>query len=121
MRTKLTLTLADAKAIAAAAEAYAQSQQLAASIAVVDESTYLHHLLRMDGAPYRNGQGTSEGRRTARSGWLRRSRAGSFMVASAHAGKADEPPSARIGSRPDLDSRLSVARASLPAAAWAMW
>jgi uncharacterized protein GlcG (DUF336 family) len=51
MRTKLILTLADAKAIAAAAEAYAQSQQLAVSIAIVAESTYLHHLLRMGGGP----------------------------------------------------------------------
>jgi len=65
MRTKLTLTLADAKAIAAAAEAYAESHQLKVSIAIVDESAYLQHLLRMDGAPYLSDEGAAEKARTA--------------------------------------------------------
>ena len=68
MRTKLTLNLADAKAIAAAAEEYAESQQLAVSIAIVNESTYLQHLLRMDGAPYLSAEGAVEKARTAAEG-----------------------------------------------------
>ena len=68
MRTKLSLTLTDAKAIAAAAEAYAESQQLAVSIAIVDESTYLQHLIRMDGAPYLSAEGAVEKARTAAEG-----------------------------------------------------
>ena len=68
MRTKLSLTLTDAKAIAAAAETYAQSQQLAVSIAIVDESTYLQHLIRMDGAPYLSADGAVEKARTAAEG-----------------------------------------------------
>ncbi len=35
----------------------AESRQLAVSIAVLDESTYLQHLLRMDGAPYLSAEG----------------------------------------------------------------
>ena len=68
MRTKLSLTLTDAKAIADAAEAYAESHQLAVSIAIVDESTYLQHLLRMDGAPYLSAEGAVEKARTAAEG-----------------------------------------------------
>ena len=68
MRTKLSLTLTDAKAIAAAAEAYAESHQLKVSIAIVDESTYLQHLLRMDGAPYTSADGAVEKARTAAEG-----------------------------------------------------
>ena len=68
MRTKLTLNLTDAEAIAAAAQAYAESQQLAVSIAIVDESTYLQHLLRMDGAPYLSAEGAVEKARTAAEG-----------------------------------------------------
>ena len=68
MRTKLSLTLTDAKAIAAAAEAYAESQELAVSIAIVDESTYLEHLIRMDGAPYLSAEGAVEKARTAAEG-----------------------------------------------------
>jgi glc operon protein GlcG len=68
VRTKLTLSLTDAKAIAAAAQAYAESQQLAVSIAIVDESTYLQYLLRMDGAPYLSAEGAVEKARTAAEG-----------------------------------------------------
>ena len=68
MHTKLSLTLTDAKAIADAAEAYAESHQLAVSIAIVDESTYLQHLLRMDGAPYLSAEGAVEKARTAAEG-----------------------------------------------------
>ena len=68
MRTKLTLTLTDAAAIAAAAEAYAESHELRVSIAVVDESTYLQHLVRMDGAPYTSAEGAIEKARTAAEG-----------------------------------------------------
>ena len=68
MRTKLSLTLTDAQAIAAAAHAYAESHQLRVSIAIVDESTYLQHLLRMDGAPYTSAEGAMEKARTAAEG-----------------------------------------------------
>ncbi len=68
MRTKLSLTLTDAQAIAAAAHAYAESHQLRVSIAIVDESTYLQHLLRMDGAPYLSAEGATEKARTAAEG-----------------------------------------------------
>jgi glc operon protein GlcG len=60
MRTKLSLTLTDSKAIADAAEAYAKSRLPAVSIAIVDESTCLQHLLRMDGAPYLSAEGAIE-------------------------------------------------------------
>ena len=65
MRTKLSLTLTDATAITAAARAYAESHQLRVSIAIVDESTHLQHLLRMDGAPYGSEEGAFEKARTA--------------------------------------------------------
>jgi len=68
MRTKLSLTLIDAQAIAAAAEAYAESHQLRVSIAIVDESTYLQHLLRMDGAPYASADGAVQKAQTAAEG-----------------------------------------------------
>lgn len=65
MRTKLSLSLNDARAIAAAAETYADSQQLKVSIAIVDESTYLQYLVRMDGAPYLSAKGATGKARTA--------------------------------------------------------
>ena len=68
MRTKLSLTLADAKTIAAAAEAYAESHDLRVSIAIVDESTYLQHLLRMDGAPYLSAEAATQKAQTAAEG-----------------------------------------------------
>jgi glc operon protein GlcG len=68
MRTKLSLTLADAKTIAAAAEAYAESHDLRVSIAIVDESTYLQHLLRMDGAPYLSADAATQKAQTAAEG-----------------------------------------------------
>jgi glc operon protein GlcG len=68
MRTKLSLTLGDAKAIAAAAEEYAESHGLSVSIAVVDESTYVQYVIRMDGAPYMSAEGATEKARTAAEG-----------------------------------------------------
>ena len=68
MRTKLSLALTDATAIAAAAEEYAESQELRVSIAVVDESTYVQHVIRMDGAPYMSAEGAIEKARTAADG-----------------------------------------------------
>ncbi len=68
MRTKLTLTLTDAQTITAAAQAYAESHQLRVAIAIVDESTYLQHLLRMDGALYLSAEGAMEKARTAAEG-----------------------------------------------------
>ena len=68
MRTKLSLTLTDAIAIAAAAHAYAESHQLRVSIAIVDESTYLQHLLRMDEAPYTSAEGALRKAQTAAEG-----------------------------------------------------
>lgn len=65
MRTKLTLDLADARAIARAAEAYAESHELRVSIAIVDESEHLMHVVRMDGAPYLSAEGAIEKARTA--------------------------------------------------------
>ncbi len=68
MRAKLSLTLTDTPAIAAAAEAYAGSHRLKVSIAIADESTYLQHLLRMDGAPCTSAEGAMEKARTAAEG-----------------------------------------------------
>lgn len=68
MRTKLSLTLTDATAIATAAEEYAESRELRVSIAVVDESTYIQHVIRMDGAPYMSAEGAIEKARTAAEG-----------------------------------------------------
>ena len=68
MRTRLSLSLAEAKAITAAAEEYAASHQFHVSIAVVDESTYLQHLLRMDEAPRASADGAFEKARTAAEG-----------------------------------------------------
>ncbi len=68
MHTKLSLTLTDAAAIAAAAEEYAESQELRVSIAFVDESTHVQHVIRMDGAPYLSAEGTVEKARTAAEG-----------------------------------------------------
>lgn len=51
MLIKLSLSLQDAKQLAASAEAVASELSPSVSIAVVDASTYLQNLLRMDGAP----------------------------------------------------------------------
>jgi len=64
----LSLGLAEAKAITAAAEAYAASHHFPVSIAVVDESTYLQHLVRMDGAPRASAEGAFAKARTAAEG-----------------------------------------------------
>jgi glc operon protein GlcG len=66
--SKPSLSLIDAKAIAEAAEAYAESRGFPVSIAVVDESTYLLHLVRLDGAPYLSAEGAVEKARTAAEG-----------------------------------------------------
>jgi glc operon protein GlcG len=68
IRTKLSLTLTDATAIAAAAQQYAESRELRVSIAVVDESTYIQHVIRMDGAPFTSTEGAIEKARTAAEG-----------------------------------------------------
>jgi glc operon protein GlcG len=68
MRTKLTLTLTDATAIVAAAEEYAESRELRVAIAVVDESTYVQNVIRMDGAPYMSAEAAIEKARTAAEG-----------------------------------------------------
>jgi glc operon protein GlcG len=68
MRNKRSLTLSDAKAISAAAEEYAASQGRSVSIAVVDESTYVQHVMRMDGAPYKSAEGAIEKAQTAAEG-----------------------------------------------------
>ena len=64
----MSLTLTDATAIAAAAEEYAESQELRVSIAVVDKSTYIQHVIRMEGAPYTSAEGAIEKARTAAEG-----------------------------------------------------
>ena len=68
MRTTFSLSLAEAKTIAAAAEAYAESHRFPVSIAVVDESTYLQHLVRMDEAPRASAEGAFDKARTAAEG-----------------------------------------------------
>jgi glc operon protein GlcG len=68
MHTKPSLDLSDAKAIAAAAERYAEGNELPVSIAVVDESTYLLHLARRDGAPRTSAEGAAEKARTVAEG-----------------------------------------------------
>jgi glc operon protein GlcG len=68
MRTKPTLDLSDARTIAAAAERYAEAHELRVSIAVADESTYIQHVVRMDGAPYLSAEGAIEKARTAAEG-----------------------------------------------------
>jgi glc operon protein GlcG len=50
MQQKLSLTLAEAKKASAAAEAYASAHGLKVSIAVVDQSAHVQHIVRMDGA-----------------------------------------------------------------------
>jgi glc operon protein GlcG len=47
---------------------YAELHELWVSIAVVDESTYVQHLVRMDGAPYTSAEGAIEKARTAADG-----------------------------------------------------
>ena len=68
MHTKLSLSLTDARAITQAAEAYAQSRDLSVSIAVVDQSTYLQYLVRMDGAPFMSAEGATDKARSAAEG-----------------------------------------------------
>lgn len=50
MQQKNSLSLSEAKEIAEAAQAAAAAQGFAVSIAVTDQSAYLQHLVRMDGA-----------------------------------------------------------------------
>lgn len=50
MQKRLSLSLAEAKEISAAAEASAVAHGLKVSIAVVDQSAHVQHLVRMDGA-----------------------------------------------------------------------
>lgn len=54
MRTKTVLTAADAAIILTACKAEAAKNNWAVSIAVVDESGYLLHLERGDGAPFQS-------------------------------------------------------------------
>jgi glc operon protein GlcG len=68
MRTKPSLDLTDAKVITTAAVGYAELHELQVSIAVVDESTHVQHVIRMDGAPYTSAEGAIEKARTAAEG-----------------------------------------------------
>lgn len=68
MITKLSLSLSEARAMASAAEQFARERNLKVSIAVVDESTYLQHAVRMDGAGYMTMEGAIEKARTAAEG-----------------------------------------------------
>jgi glc operon protein GlcG len=68
MHTKPSLDLTDAKVITTAAQEYAESRDLRVSIAIVDESTYVQHVVRMDGAPYTSAEGAIEKARTAAEG-----------------------------------------------------
>ncbi len=54
MRQKFTITASDAATIVAAAKIEAEKNQWKVSIAVVDESGYLVHLERIDGAPFQS-------------------------------------------------------------------
>jgi glc operon protein GlcG len=68
MQTKLSLSMDEARAMASAAEALAQERGLPVWIAIVDESTYLQHAVRMDGAGYMSMEGAIEKARTAAEG-----------------------------------------------------
>jgi hypothetical protein len=57
MHTKPSLDLTDARVIAAAAEMCTDAHGLKFSIAVVDESTYMQHLGRMDERPVHEHRG----------------------------------------------------------------
>ena len=56
MLNKLSLSLSDARTVVAAAEAFAAEKGLSVGIAVVDQSTYLQHFSRMDGAGVMTGE-----------------------------------------------------------------
>jgi len=68
MLTKLSLGLMDAKRLATAAEDAATELGIPFSIAVVDASTYVQVLLRMDGAPLFSAEGALDKARSAAEG-----------------------------------------------------
>ena len=68
MLKKLSLALADAKRLARAAEKTAESLKLPVSIAVVDATTYVQVLVRMDGAPLMSAEGAMDKARSSAEG-----------------------------------------------------
>lgn len=68
MLNKPSLSLADAELIAKAAEAEALALNFPVSIAVVDCTTYLQVLLRMDGAPLMSAEGAYDKARSSAEG-----------------------------------------------------
>lgn len=68
MLTKSSLDLAEAKALAEQVCKIAGAKGLAVSVAVVDVTTYLQALMRMDGAPLMSAQGAFDKARSAAEG-----------------------------------------------------
>jgi glc operon protein GlcG len=68
MLNKLSLSLQEAKQLADSAQAIASKMKVPVSIAVVDSSTYLQTLLRMDGAPLMSAEGAFDKARSSAEG-----------------------------------------------------
>jgi glc operon protein GlcG len=68
MLTKPSLDLADAKRLAEAVCAAAAKNGIPVSVAVVDVTTYLQVLMRMDGAPLMSAEGAIDKSRSAAEG-----------------------------------------------------
>ncbi|HWK62098.1 MAG TPA: heme-binding protein [Eoetvoesiella sp.] len=68
MHSKLSLSLEDARWLCAAAQAAAADLGLPVSIAVVDSTTYMQAMARMDGAPLMSAQGAFDKARSAAEG-----------------------------------------------------
>lgn len=68
MLNKLSLSVQDAKVLLGNAETIAADMGLPVSIAVVDSSTYLQALLRMDGAPLMSAEGAFDKARSSAEG-----------------------------------------------------
>lgn len=68
MLNRLSLSLAEAEQIVTAAKQVADSLKFPVSIVVVDETTYLQHAVRQDGAPLMSLEGALDKARSAAEG-----------------------------------------------------
>lgn len=68
MLNRKSLSLDEARQLSSAAEAAARGLALPVSIAVVDATTYLQAMVRMDGAPLMSAQGAFDKARSAAEG-----------------------------------------------------
>lgn len=68
MLNRKSLSLDEAKQLSSAAEAAARGLALPVSIAVVDATTYMQAMVRMDGAPLMSAQGAFDKARSAAEG-----------------------------------------------------